>query len=302
MRIGISVQSAYRVSDPAEGVRYMLERAEAANQADLDSLFVGDHHVTDYAYYQNSPILARMLAHWFDKPAGALYLLPLWHPVLLAEQIATLAAIMPGRFIMQCGLGGLPEQSAGMGVDMSQRVAMFEDSLIIMRQLWAGKTVNHDRFWGLKNARIAPLPAQDIEVWIGATAPAAINRTARLAEGWLGTPSSTPQQAKEQLNQYRQACAEHQRKPSAVALRRDIFIGASVREAEEFRSHAVAKGYRGFPERALICGDISQVATQFAELFEAGFTDIIVRNMASDQGQALATIEALSDVKRQLRL
>jgi alkanesulfonate monooxygenase SsuD/methylene tetrahydromethanopterin reductase-like flavin-dependent oxidoreductase (luciferase family) len=203
---------------------------------------------------------------------------------------------------MQCGLGGLPEQSAGMGVDMSQRVAMFEDSLTIMRQLWAGETVNHDRFWGLKNARIAPLPARDIEVWIGATAPAAINRTARLAEGWLGTPSSTPQQAKEQLNQYRQACAEHQRKPSAVALRRDIFIGASVRQAEEFRSHAVAKGYRGFPEDALICGDISQVATQFAELFEAGFTDIIVRNMASDQGQALATIEALSDVKRQLRL
>ena len=38
MRIGISVQSSYRVSDPAEGVRYMLERAEAANQADLDSL------------------------------------------------------------------------------------------------------------------------------------------------------------------------------------------------------------------------------------------------------------------------
>ena len=173
MRIGISVQSAYRVSDPAEGVRYMLERAEAANQADLDSLFVGDHHVTDYPYYQNSPILGRMLAHWHDKPAGALYLLPLWHPVLLAEQIATLAAIMPGRFIMQCGLGGLPEQSAGMGIDMSQRVAMFEDSLIIMRRLWAGETVNHDRFWGLNNARIAPLPAQDIEVWIGATAPAA---------------------------------------------------------------------------------------------------------------------------------
>ena len=41
---------------------------------------------------------------------------------------------------------------------------------------------------------------------------------------------------------------------------------------------------------------------EFAELFEAGFTDIIVRNMASDQGQALGTIEALSDVKRQLRL
>ena len=302
MRIGISVQSAYRVDDPAQGVRHMLERAEAASQADLDSLFVGDHHVTDYAYYQNSPILGRMLAHWHGNPAGALSLLPLWHPVLLAEQISTLAAIMPGRFIMQCGLGGLPDQSAGMGIDMSQRVAMFEDSLAIMRQLWAGETVSHDRFWHLENAHIAPLPAQDIEVWIGATAPAAINRTARLAEGWLGTPSATPQQAKEQLNQYRQACAEHQRTPSAVALRRDIFIAGSVNEAEAFRSHAVAKGYRGFPEEALICGDVSQVAAQFAEFSEAGFTDIVVRNMSSDQGQALATIEALSDVRRQLNL
>ena len=302
MRIGISVQSAYRVDDPAQGVRHMLERAEAASQADLDSLFVGDHHVTGYAYYQNSPILGRMLAHWHGKPAGALYLLPLWHPVLLAEQISTLAAIMPGRFIMQCGLGGLPDQSAGMGIDMSQRVAMFEDSLAIMRQLWAGETVSHDRFWHLENAHIAPLPAQDIEVWIGATAPAAINRTARLAEGWLGTPSATPQQAKEQLNQYRQACAEHLRTPSAVALRRDIFIAGSVNEAEAFRSHAVAKGYRGFPEEALICGDVSQVAAQFAEFSEAGFTDIVVRNMSSDQGQALATIEALSDVRRQLNL
>ena len=302
MRIGISVQSACRVDDPAQGVRHMLERAEAASQADLDSLFVGDHLATGYAYYQNSPILGRMLAHWHGKPAGALYLLPLWHPVLLAEQISTLAAIMPGRFIMQCGLGGLPDQSAGMGIDMSQRVAMFEDSLAIMRQLWAGETVSHDRFWHLENAHIAPLPAQDIEVWIGATAPAAINRTARLAEGWLGTPSATPQQAKEQLNQYRQACAEHQRTPSAVALRRDIFIAGSVNEAEAFRSHAVAKGYRGFPEEALICGDVSQVAAQFAEFSEAGFTDIVVRNMSSDQGQALATIEALSDVRRQLNL
>ena len=302
MRIGISVQSAYRVDDPAQGVRHMLERAEAASQADLDSLFVGDHHVTDYAYYQNSPMLARMLAHWHGKPAGALYLLPLWHPVLLAEQISTLAAIMPGRFIMQCGLGGLPDQSAGMGVDMRQRVAMFEDSLAIMRRLWAGETVSHDRFWHLENAHIAPLPAQDIEVWIGATAPAAINRTARLAEGWLGTPSATPQQATEQLNQYRQACAEHQRTPSAVALRRDIFIAGSVNEAEAFKSHAVARGYRGFPEEALICGDVSQVAVQFAEFAEAGFTDIVVRNMSSDQSQALATIEALSEVRRQLNL
>lgn len=302
MRIGISIQSAYRVNDPRTGAQYMIERAQAARKADLDSLFVGDHHVTDHAYYQNSPILGRMLAHWSNKPAGALYLLPLWHPVLLAEQIATLAAIMPGRFIMQCGLGGLPHQSAGMGVDMSQRVAMFEDSLSIMRRLWAGETVSHQRFWSLENARIGPLPPQDIEVWVGASVPGALNRAARVAEGWLGSPALPPQQAKEQLNQYRQACAEHQRQPRAVALRRDIFIGASAQTAADFKARAVAKGYRGFPDDALICGEAGAVAEQFAQLAAAGFTDIIVRNMSSNQSEALATIEALSDVRRQLNL
>ncbi len=302
MRIGISIQSAYRVADPATGARYMIERAEAARQADLDSLFVGDHHVTDHAYYQNAPILGRMLAHWHNKPAGALFLLPLWHPVLLAEQISTLAAIMPGRFIMQCGLGGLSDQSAGMGVDMSKRAAMFEDSLSIMRRLWAGETVNHDRFWQLRNAHIGPLPTQEIEVWIGASAPAAINRTARMAEGWLGTPSTTPQQAKDQLNQYRQACAEHHRQPRAIALRRDVFIAGDAKTAAAFKTKAVARGYRGFPEESLVCGEPGAVAEQFASFAEAGFTDIIVRNVSSDQSEALATIEALSDVRRQLNL
>ena len=301
MRIGISIQSAYRVEDPRAGAQYMIERAEAARHADLDSLFVGDHHVTDHTYFQNSPMLGRMLAHWHNKPAGALYLLPLWHPVLVAEQISTLAAIMPGRFIMQCGLGGLPAQSAGMGVDMSRRVEMFEDSLSIMRRLWAGETVSHDRFWPIENARIGPLPPQEIEVWIGASAPAALNRAARLAEGWLGGPQLALQQAVDQLNQYRQACAEHRRQPRAVALRRDIFIG-STKAAADFKAGAVAKGYRGFPEEAMICGDVAAVAAQFAEYVEVGFTDIIVRNMSSNQTEALATIEALSDVRRQLNL
>ena len=74
MRIGISICSNYNVDDPREGARHMIERARAARLADLDSLFVGDHHVTPTPYYQNTPILGRMLAEWHNKPAGALYL------------------------------------------------------------------------------------------------------------------------------------------------------------------------------------------------------------------------------------
>lgn len=302
MRIGISISSSYRVEDPRLGARFMIERARVARQADLDSLFVGDHHVTASPYYQNTPMLGRLLAEWHNKPAGALYLLPLWHPVLLAEQIATLAAITPGRFIMQCGLGWEPHQSAGMGVDIKQRAAMFEASLEVMQRLWAGETVSENRFWNIQDAHIAPLPAQSIEVWVGSGAPAALHRTARMAEGWLASPSLDRATAAHQLNQYRQACAEFDRKPRAIAIRRDIFIGDNHSEAQSFKRRMIAKGYRGFAEEAILAGTVETVAAEFAALAELGFTDIVVRNMAPDQSAALATIERLAQVKQVLDL
>ena len=78
VRVGVSLRSAYSGIDPRTGARWMIERAAAASAAGLDWLFVGDHHVIGAPFYQNTPILGRLLAEWGDAPAGALYLLPLW--------------------------------------------------------------------------------------------------------------------------------------------------------------------------------------------------------------------------------
>jgi alkanesulfonate monooxygenase SsuD/methylene tetrahydromethanopterin reductase-like flavin-dependent oxidoreductase (luciferase family) len=297
LNIGISVSSSHQVSDPRQGARFMVERARQARQAQLDSLFVGDHHVTATPYFQNSPVLGRMLAEWGDRPVGALYLLPLWNPVLLAEQVATLASIAEGRFILQCGLGGDTRQSAGMGVDISRRVGMFETALETLRALWRGEEVNLDRHWQLTRARISPLPPEPVEVWIGSLAPAAINRTARMAEGWLGSPGLTYQQAADSLNLYRQACAEHDRDPSAIALRRDVFVGASSEEAQRVVRPYIEGGYRGFSEEALIFGSVAEVAEALSGYAALGYTDIIVRNISADQQESLSTIERLAEVK-----
>ncbi len=302
MRIGISICSNYRIQDPRVGARYMIERAAAARAADLDSLFVGDHHATASAYYQNNAILGRLLAEWGNKPAGALYLLPLWNPVMLAEQIGTLAAITPGRFVMQCALGGDARQSEALGTDLRQRVPMFEDALAIMQALWRGETVSHERFWNIQQARINPLPAEPVEIWVGASARAAIDRSARLAQGWLAAPNLDLQQASAQLHHYRQACAEHGRMPAAVALRRDIYIGATSQQAAQVKAQALQSGYRGFSEAALMTGSVGEVAEQMAAFAAVGYTDIIVRNLNADQGEALATIERLAEVKRLLSI
>ena len=203
---------------------------------------------------------------------------------------------------MQCGLGWEPHQSAGMGVDIKKRAAMFEANLEVMQRLWAGETVSESRFWNIQEAHIAPLPAQNIEVWVGSGAPAALHRTARMAEGWLASPSLDRATAAQQLNQYRQACAEFDRKPRAIAIRRDIFIGDNHTEAQSFKQRMIAKGYRGFAEEAILAGTVETVAAEFTALAKLGFTDIVVRNMASDQGAALATIERLAQVKQVLGL
>ena len=61
MRVGISLTSNHAVKDPRDGARWMIERAAAARQSGLDSLFVGDHHATPAPHYQNVPILGRLV-------------------------------------------------------------------------------------------------------------------------------------------------------------------------------------------------------------------------------------------------
>jgi len=297
MNIGISVTSAHRLEDVRLGSRYMVERARMAQQSGLDSLFVGDHHVTAHPYYQNSPMLGRMLAEWGAMPAGALYLLPLWNPVVLAEQVATLSCIAEGRFIMQCGVGGDDEQFLGMGVPTGRRPSMFEQSLFTLRALWRGETVDLDGRWKLRDARISPLPPEPVEVWIAASADVAIDRAARLGDGWLGDPGMDFDTAQRRVQHYLEACAAAGTKPGAVAIRRDVYVGESAEAAHRAMEPYLERGHRGIEPAALLIGSVEQVAERIGQLGSMGYSDVIVRNISTDQQQALATIERLGEVR-----
>lgn len=297
MRIGISLTSSYTAKDVRDGARWMLERTKVAAQAGLDSLFVGDHHATLTPFYQNTPMLARALAEWHNAPAGALYLLPFRHPVLLAEEIATLACITPNRFIMQCGLGYGEREFAAFGINPKHRPSRFEESLSIMRRLWAGEIVSNQGRWQIEEARISPTPPEEIEVWIAAQAQPAIERAARLGDGWIAAPSLVPARARQDLDRYLEYCANHQREPGIRAIRRDIYVGESRKEAQATGGSVVSGGYRGFSPEATIVGDVEAVAEAFSELVKIGFTDILIRNLVPDQDKALASIARLARVK-----
>src|SRR3990172_7292890 len=141
----MSIRTGYTTDDHRLGAQWVIERAIAARDAGLDSLFIGDHHATGpFPYYQNVPMLGRLLAEWDERPAGVLMLLPLWPPVLAAEQLGTLAAIAKGPFILQCAIGGGEHQFAAMGHVERTRPSHFEAGLDIIRRLLAGEKVNQD--------------------------------------------------------------------------------------------------------------------------------------------------------------
>ncbi len=285
----MSLRSGYPPMDARVGAQWMIERARAAADAGLDSLFVGDHHNVPVPYYQNVAILGRLLAEWDERPAGALFLLPLWHPVLLAEQIGTLASIARGPFIMQCAIGGGREQFDAFDVPLRERPARFERTLAIVRALCAGE--EHD------GVRIAPIPPEPLEVWIGAAAPKAIDRAARLADVFLIGPEATPAEVPSLVETYCDACTRHGRPPARIAIRRDVHVGADRADAERVAGPVLARGYRGFDPSATISGGIEDVAAAFASLGEAGCADVIVRHLADDHAEILRSFARLADVR-----
>jgi alkanesulfonate monooxygenase SsuD/methylene tetrahydromethanopterin reductase-like flavin-dependent oxidoreductase (luciferase family) len=302
MKVGVSLRSAYPPMDVRVGARWMVERARAAADAGLDSLFVGDHHNVPVPYYQNVPILGRLLAEWDDRPAGALFLLPLWHPVLVAEQIGTLAAIARGPFIMQCAVGAGDEQFRVFDTSSRERATRFEAAVEIVRTLCRGESVTvADGPWKIDRAHIAPVPPEPLEVWIGGAAPRAVDRAARLGDAFLIGPEATPAEVDALVQSYRDACGRHGREPSRVAVRRDVHLAATDEQATAVAEPIVARGYRGFDPSAVVIGGPGRVADAFADLRASGCTDVIVRHLADEQDPVLRSFEQLATVRAALR-
>ena len=198
---------------------------------------------------------------------------------------------------MQCGLGWGDTRFAAMGANIRTRPSAFEEALDIVRRLLAGETVSASRRFRIAEASLALRPTEPVEVWIGASAAPAIDRAARLAEGWIASPGLTREEALAQADLYRERCAAYGRQPGAIVLRRDIYVGESSSEAQAVLQQALSRSYRGMPAEALIDGSVDEVAEQFRTFGKIGYTDILVRHLTNDQPKVLGSLERLAAVR-----
>jgi len=301
MRLGISVTSGYPDLNGADAVRAVVERGRVAAASGLDHLSLGDHHATgaDAAYVQNVPTLGRIMADWpADRPIGLLLLLPLWHPVLAAEQIGTLAAMSEAPFIVQTGIGSGAGQFAAMGATLATRGRVTDRAIEVIGRLLAGDTVDAPE-WGISGASISPRPTVPVEWWIGAGgAPAPIDRAARVGDAWYASPGIDGDDLRRAAEAYREAGARHGSTPRIV-LRRDVLVGDDHDATKDRAREVIRRGYRGM-DRQIISGGVDHVAERMASFASIGVGDIVARTIAVDQVSALRSIELLGAVRSRL--
>jgi alkanesulfonate monooxygenase SsuD/methylene tetrahydromethanopterin reductase-like flavin-dependent oxidoreductase (luciferase family) len=108
----------------------------------------------------------------------AVVLLPLQNPVDLAEQAATMNAMVDGRFILGLGLGHQADEQVAFGVSRDSVAARFEEALAVMERLWDGEgQAFHGEYYNLPKLDLAwPIPYARPRIWIGGSGQRALRR------------------------------------------------------------------------------------------------------------------------------
>ena len=129
------------------------------------------------------------------KVGTGVAVLPGRHPVLVAKQLASLATLSPGRVLPAFGLQPARADERPMfPVPAGRRGAVFDESLELLRLLLREESVSFTgQYFTVDRVSVGPLPAKPIDIWTGGSAPGALRRTGRLADGWLGSFLTPPE-------------------------------------------------------------------------------------------------------------
>jgi alkanesulfonate monooxygenase SsuD/methylene tetrahydromethanopterin reductase-like flavin-dependent oxidoreductase (luciferase family) len=302
---GAFIERPMGAYSPEEQARNLMEVAAAARAAGLDALLTGDSHGANPSYaaaFSPLPTVARLMSVTGDMPVGVVLLAPFYHPVLLAEQIGTLAAFAGGPLIVTLALGGRPPQFQAFGMEERSRVGRLEEVVEVTRALLAGERVTHrGRYHAFEAATISPLPRVPVEIWLGGTVDASAERAGRLGDAWLTGQNASEPDLLRQLEVYRAAAVRAGRSPRPV-LRRDIYVGESDEEARAVVGAILAEGYRGTGFDQLLVGGADTVVRELSRYRSLGFDYAMVRHIVGDHRLMLRSFERIGrDVMPRIR-
>jgi probable F420-dependent oxidoreductase len=233
----------------------VIAEAQLAESCGFDSCFFGEHHQDKDGFLPSPLIVATAVAARTRtlRVGTSVILLPLHHPVHVAEDVITLDLVSKGRVVLGVGIGYQPADFNAFAVPMEDRLARFEESVEILRLCWAGEPFSfRGKHYTFEDVRVTPRPFQKSgpPLWIGASVPAAARRAGRIADGFVGTPSTGMTNAIALADIYKDAAREAGR-PSVVVQMRDAWVAGTRADADAVYGPHVMTAYRYYWENKL---------------------------------------------------
>lgn len=236
----------------ATTVGELLRMAELADQSEVfDSVWVGDSLLAK-PRMESVTLLSAIAARTRRVRLGTACMasFPLRHPIVLAAQWASLDRLAEGRTILVVCLGGgrggvegdFDREYEAFAIPPAERAARLEEGIEVLRVLWARERTSWSgRFFRFREISVRPRPGATPPIWIannphlfaaagGALAERALDRVARLADGWM-TAFATPEQFRRTWGDIQERVRRHGRDPAAFETA--LYYGTQVDDKPE---------------------------------------------------------------------
>lgn len=216
----------------------VITEAKQAEASGFDAFQIGEHHQTDTGQWPAiTEVLAGVAAETETIELGtSLLLLPLYHPVHLAEQMSMVDIISGGRLTeMTFGAGYAEQDFKPFDIPLKNRPSLMEESLTVLPRLLMEDEVYHfGKRFTLRGVNMTPKPIQEPRpsIYAGAWTDQGCNRAARLADGWHTDLINTRGTLKYWADFYRDH-ADRLNKEPRVSMMREAWVAPTAEEAKE---------------------------------------------------------------------
>lgn len=251
MKLGIILGDVEVARSPRDHLDHLLRQVEAAQRAGVTYLTIGQHFLYEgQRWLQPVPTLARLAAEvdCDTHLVTTVMLAPLYNPVLLAEELATLDVVSEGRLIAGFGLGYRQVEYTNFGIPFADRAGRFEEALSVIAQMWSSPWVDHDGHWFQVHGPVHVRPWQEPRppIWIGADSVSGVRRAARRADAWIIGPTKEPDQIQSLISQFDGERADLGLDRSVHPIRRDLCIAEDPEAALQRFMELTAPRYRSY--------------------------------------------------------
>ncbi len=209
-------------------------------------------------------------------------ILPHYHPIHVAHQVASLDFLSEGRTVLGIGLGR-PSYYEDFQVPVERRVGRFKEQLALMKALWTESPVTfHGEFYQVQDAVVSPRPVQQPHppIWMGGHAPKAVRRAADLADGWMGAGGAGTDLFRQNVKDLSQALADAGRSTDDFKISKRVFISIhedpGIAREELHRWFAEVYETPQITDEGGVYGTPEQVLSQLCEIADAGASHLLL--------------------------